>query len=242
MKTSKIINEVKSIILQHAKPSRIYLYGSYVNGDATPTSDIDIAFDDKNCDDIYIIKDKVEKIETLVKIDITNIAKTCNRFRNRIISTGKVIFSATKQLRAEDALFNFSYSLDRFSEIVDSLDYFKEKGIEDMYLDIIVKRFEFTYEMAWKTLRRYLIFLGFDIKHPREAFKEGYAQAIITDENIWLDMIEQRNLSAHVYDEFQIREILAKTKEYNQAFNALKNEIEKHLFPSKPASIVNNKE
>lgn len=227
---NKLIKEVIKIILKYAKPERIYLYGSQANGEATNTSDIDIAYYDDNFKDNYLIKEDVGNLKTLIKIDIQNIAKSDERFRNRVKSTGKVLYSATKKLRAEDGLYNFSQALDRFIKVVDTEKKFKEDGFEDVYLDLVVKRFEFTYEMSWKALKRFLSFLGIEATNPRNVFKEAYAQSIISDETIWLDMIEQRNLSSHVYDELEISEILDKKENYKEAFVRLRDNIKHSLL------------
>jgi len=229
MKKDKIIKQVKSIILKHCKPERIYLYGSQANGTAQKTSDIDIAYEDKNCKNHFLIIEEIEKIETLIKIDIKNISKADKRFYNRVKDTGKVLYSATKKLRAEDGLYNLSNALARFVEVVDNQNVYENKGFGDIYLDLLVKRFEFTYEMAWKALKRYLDFVGIDAKNPRAVFKEAYAQQIINNENIWLDMIEQRNLSSHIYDEFEILEIIDKKNDFKNEFENLKNYLSEKM-------------
>ena len=226
---NQIISKVKEIILKFANPTRIYIYGSQINGEAKKGSDIDIAYDDENFKKEYIIQEEILKIETLIKIDVKNIAKTEARFKNRVKSTGKVIYSATKKLRAEDGLYNFNNALSKFISALDRENEIKEEGFGDIYLDLTVKRFEFTYEMAWKALKRYLEFLGFEPKSPRATFKEGYSQGLLEDEHIWLEMIEQRNLSSHIYDEYEISEIVNRTQEYKEAFLCLKTEIKKGL-------------
>lgn len=225
MSNQNIIAEIKNIILKYAKPDRIYLYGSRVNGEATETSDIDIAYNDPEFKQNYMIEEEIANIPTLLKIDIQNIAKVDERFKNRVISTGKILYSATKKLRAEDALYNYAKALERFAQVVEREERYKEDGYGDVYLDLIIKRFEFTYEMSWKTIKRLLSFLGIEVKSPRETFKEAYAQGIITDEAIWLDMIEQRNLSSHVYDEYEVAEILDKKERYKEAFETLEAKI-----------------
>ena len=229
MESSRValIKEATKVILKYAKPNRIYLYGSEASGENKNTSDIDIAFDDENFTKTFLIDEDINAIATLVKIDVVNIANADDRFKNRVRSTGKVLYSATKKLRAEDGLHNFSKALDKFTTAVDREDDFKSEGFADIYLDLVVKRFEFTYEMAWKALKRHLEFLGLEAKSPRMVFKEGFSQGIIKDESVWLDMIEQRNLTSHVYDEFQIQEILIKKEIYKEAFIALKREIKK---------------
>ncbi|HHB92705.1 MAG TPA: hypothetical protein ENK59_05785 [Thioploca sp.] len=229
MNTTLIIKEVIKIILKYANPERIYLYGSMANGEADSTSDIDIAYDDKNFKDNYLIKEQADDLKTLLKIDIKNIAFTEDRFKNRVKSTGKVLYSATKALRAEDGLYNFTNALDKFINIVDRKSDFDQQGFADVYLDIVVKRFEFTYEMAWKALKRNLSFLGIEAKNPRMVFKEAYLQNLIEDEAIWLNMIDQRNISSHIYDEFEIKNILTKIENYKRAFIKLHENITKSI-------------
>ncbi len=138
------------------------------------------------------------------------------------------MYSATKKLRAEDGLYNFSNALKKYTEVVDNENMYKNEGFGDIYLDLLVKRFEFTYEMSWKALKRYLDFLGIEAKNPRSVFKEAYAQQIITNQEIWLDMIEQRNLTSHIYDEFEISEILYKKDDFKNAFVELKEYLHKN--------------
>ena len=225
----KLIREIVKIILKHSKPERIYLYGSQVSGDADESSDIDIAYEDTNFNKHYLIEEEIEKLDTLLKIDCKNIAKSEVRFKNRVKSTGRVLYSGSKKLRAEDGLYNFTKALDKYVEVADKEKMYKEEGFEDIYLDLVVERFEFTFEMAWKALKRYLSYLGIEAKNPRSVFKEAFAQRIILDENIWLDMIEQRNLSSHIYDEFEIQEILNKKQNYKNAFLQLKRNVKKDI-------------
>jgi nucleotidyltransferase substrate binding protein (TIGR01987 family) len=232
MSNQNIIAEIKNIILKYSKPDRIYLYGSRASGEASETSDIDIAYNDPEFKQNYLIEEEVAKIPTLLKIDVQNIAKADERFKNRVLSTGKVLYSASKKLRAEDALYNYERAYERFAQVVEREKQYKEDGYGDVYLDLIIKRFEFTYEMSWKTIKRLLSFLGIEVKSPRETFKEAYAQGIIADEAIWLDMIEQRNLSSHVYDEYEVSEILEKKERYKEAFERLKTKIESLLNQS----------
>ena len=79
-----------------------------------------------------------------------------------------------------------------------------EDGYGDVYLDLAVKRFEFTYEMSWKAVMRYLQYLGLDCCSPRECIMEAYAQTVIEDEKIWLDMIEMRNITSDTYGRLRL--------------------------------------
>lgn len=148
MKKREIIDQVQKIILRHTTPNRIYLFGSQINGEASETSDIDIAYDCTNDENDLLIKEEVEQLPTLIKIDVVNIAKAGERFRQRVLDTGKVLWPATKLLRMEDGLVNFQSALFRFSDTVQNRENYIKDGYGDVFLDIAVKRFEFTFEMA----------------------------------------------------------------------------------------------
>jgi nucleotidyltransferase substrate binding protein (TIGR01987 family) len=221
MDVEKLVVAVRDIILRHAKPERIWLFGSRATGEATETSDVDIAFDDKDFRQSWLIDDEIEKLPTLLKIDVKNIAQTDERFRQRVMSTGRVLYSANKKLRCEDGLYNFTRALDRFREASQRREQLEREGFGDIFLDLAVKRFEFTYDMSWKAIKRCLDYLGLDAKYPRACFKEAYALGMISDEAIWLEMIEQRNVMSHVYSQDEVRGILERLDAYLAAFEEL---------------------
>jgi nucleotidyltransferase substrate binding protein (TIGR01987 family) len=219
----KIVAAVRAIILKHVSPTRIYLFGSRVTGEAKLESDYDFSFDapEASTTALQAIRDDLEELHTLYRIDVANIAKSDRRFANRVRETGLVVYSATKELRAQDGLMYFERSLERFRIVVAERDHWVEQGNGDIVLDVAAKRFEFTYEMAWKALKRVLDYLGIDARAPRPVFKEAYAQGLLAEEAVWLDMIEMRNLSSHIYDEHEISRILTELDRFLAAFDAL---------------------
>ncbi|MDB4584162.1 HI0074 family nucleotidyltransferase substrate-binding subunit [Draconibacterium sp.] len=221
MKRREIIESIKKIILKHCQPTRIYIFGSSVETGNDAPEDIDIAYDCPGDKSNFLIKEDVSQLATLLKIDVVNIAYTEERFKNRILDTGKVIWSSTKLLRFEDALLNFTNAFKRYSHIVEREQYYKEDGYGDVFLDVAVKRFEFTFEMSWKACKRALDYLGYSCKSPRECLKEAFNHKIITEERMWLEMLEQRNLSAHIYDEISIDEIKNDLRNYLESFKQL---------------------
>jgi nucleotidyltransferase substrate binding protein (TIGR01987 family) len=227
----KLVDAVRALILKHTSPTRIYLFGSRVTGEAKAESDYDFAFDAPDADPLALerIREELDEIHTLYRIDIANIAKAESRFANRVRDTGLVIYSATKELRAEDGLMYFERALERLRIVVAERDNWFAQGNGDIVLDVAAKRFEFTYEMAWKALKRVLDFLGIDARAPRPVFKEAFAQGLLGEEQVWLDMIEMRNLSSHVYDEHEISKILDELDRYLAAFDALRDKLRKTL-------------
>lgn len=66
----------------------------------------------------------------------------------------------------------------------------------------VIQRFEYSYELAWKTLKDYLEASGITINPvtPRQVLKEAFAAKIITDGQVWINMLDNRNLLSHTYD------------------------------------------
>ena len=71
----------------------------------------------------------------------------------------------------------------------------------DLIQMALIKAFEMTFELSWKTMKDYLNYNGIDVKLPREVIKQAFANDIITDGPLWIDMLEDRNLMAQTYDE-----------------------------------------
>ena len=71
-----------------------------------------------------------------------------------------------------------------------------------------VQRFEYTLELAWKTLKDYLEESGIVLTAvtPRQVIKDAFAAKIIVDGQAWIDMIDHRNLLSHTYDPVSFEE------------------------------------
>ncbi len=126
----------------------------------------------------------------------------------------------------ETKLSNFKNALQRLKEAVEQ---FKQDNTNDLLRDGLIQRFEFTYELAWKTTREYLKELGIvDRNSPKTVFKEAYAQKIIIDETNWLLMLKDRNTMSHMYSEELSQEIARRiTDSYLSEFELLLSELEK---------------
>ena len=66
----------------------------------------------------------------------------------------------------------------------------------------IIQFFEMSYELAWNTLKDFFENEGFiDLKFPRPVLKKAFEAGIITDGEGWMELLLDRNLTAHTYDE-----------------------------------------
>ena len=65
----------------------------------------------------------------------------------------------------------------------------------------LIQGFEFTHELAWNVLKDYLEEQGFvGIIGSKNATREAFKNALITDGDIWMDMIKARNMTSHTYN------------------------------------------
>ena len=89
-----------------------------------------------------------------------------------------------------------------------------------------VQRFEVALELAWKTLKDYLEYGGAVIEPvtPRAVVKAAFAARVVPDGQVWIDMLDNRNLLAHIYDESAFRETIRAVRDrYLPAIEALRN-------------------
>ena len=103
----------------------------------------------------------------------------------------------TKDIRWKQRFDNFEKAFLLLKEAAES-DLNKLNKLEK---EGIIQRFEYTFELAWKTLKDYLESKGVVTKFPRETLKHSFQTEIIEQGEVWLDMLEKRNLLAHTYDE-----------------------------------------
>ena len=74
----------------------------------------------------------------------------------------------------------------------------------DLVRDAVIQRFEFTFELVWKSLKLYLERQGLDCGGPRSTLKKAFTEGLINspdEADVWLRVLEDRNLTSHAYDE-----------------------------------------
>ncbi len=73
--------------------------------------------------------------------------------------------------------------------------------------DAIIQRFEFTYELSWKTMMLWLANKDIDARNPKDILRAALEQGIIEDGNRWSELHKCRNLTSHNYDESAAKKI-----------------------------------
>ena len=121
---------------------------------------------------------------------------------------------------------NFVNAAHRLAEAV--TDYRNIRN--DTVRDGMIQRFEFTFELGWKALKEYMLDAGMQntLQFPKQVLREAYAAELIDDESVWLDMLNARNQTSHIYDDHTAAVIAAKIQ--NAYLPELQNLSVKRLF------------
>lgn len=88
-----------------------------------------------------------------------------------------------------------------FEKALLQLDKVLKEPESEFIRDAAIQRFEFTYELAWKTLKSYLATLDIIVLNPKETLKVAYQQGLLIDAGAWSELHQKRNLTSHTYDE-----------------------------------------
>ena len=97
--------------------------------------------------------------------------------------------------------------------------------------DAAIKRFEFTFELAWKAAQRCLREQGILCRSPNECFREAFAFGLIQDNPLWIRMMEDRNLTVHTYNEQIAQKIYGNLKDYVPLYEELLRGLTRYSGP-----------
>lgn len=115
-----------------------------------------------------------------------------------------------------------------YQKALAQLSKFIHKGeLSELEEQGLIKAFEYTYELAWSTLKDFLEYQGYaEIYGSRDAIRKAYELNLIQDGQGWMDMLESRNKTSHTYNEETAQEISqAVQKRYYQLFQQLQDKL-----------------
>ncbi len=122
----------------------------------------------------------------------------------------------------------------KYENYIENLKVLSRAGDEDLENEFItsgiIDKFYVQFELGWKVLKELLQYEGANVAatgSPREILKEAYKIYDFIDEDIWLEMLNERNNTSHIYDssaaKILVEHILEK---YIPEFERLQTEID----------------
>ncbi len=103
------------------------------------------------------------------------------------------------------------------------------RALSDLEMQGLVQAFEYTYELAWNTIKDFYEYQGeTGIQGSRDAFRLAFRRGLVDNGDAWMQMIKDRARTAHTYNEETVESIVADILEsYYNEFNCLETRLSK---------------
>ena len=132
-----------------------------------------------------------------------------------------------KDIRWQQRFNNYLKALSQLEKF-----YAKGENLSNMEEQGMIKAFEYTYELAWNTMKDFYENQGeTGIQGSRDTFNLAFRRGLILDGEIWMQMLQDRNRTSHTYNEETADEISKNILNlYFLQFTQLKQEFEKFIL------------
>lgn len=104
----------------------------------------------------------------------------------------------------------------------------KGKALNELEEQGLIKSFEYTYELAWNTIKDFYEAQGEgELQGSRDAIQLAFKRGLIKHGDVWMQMLKDRNRTSHTYNEDTAKEIAENILLYYfSMFYELKNRLE----------------
>ena len=142
-------------------------------------------------------------------------------------------------IRWEQRFSNYRKAAEKLSQAVNFIKdkFAKEVEVKDQSTSVLdevlkeglIQRFEYTHELAWNVMKDYAEYQGdASIRGSRDATRAAFKMALVSNGEVWMDMIKSRNETSHTYNEETADEIFSKIIEaYYPAFDEFTEVMQK---------------
>jgi nucleotidyltransferase substrate binding protein (TIGR01987 family) len=96
----------------------------------------------------------------------------------------------------------FNHFSQAFLRLKEAVELAKTRELSDLEEQGLIQAFEFTHELAWKTLKDFLEDRGVTgLYGSKDTSREAFKSGLIENGETWMEMIKSRNLTSHTYNE-----------------------------------------
>lgn len=235
MKTTPNLVEVEKILKRLLpKDYGAVLFGSRAKGRARAGSDWDIGLIGPaplSGNVIENIREELDELPTLHTFDVVDFAGVPDGFKSTALRGAQKILSATslENFAKEIAMSDENkVDLTAFETALGRLDDALKQVETEWTRDAAIQRFEFTFELAWKTTMRAAQKEGMQSgASPKQVIKAAFKVGWIDDDVLWLKLLEDRNRTSHAYDQIIAEEIFNRLPDYRDALKKLLAQLKK---------------
>lgn len=106
--------------------------------------------------------------------------------------------------------------------------FIEKTDLNEMEKQGLIQAFEYTYELSWNTIKDYYEYQGeTGIQGSRDAFRLAIKRGLVKEDELWMDMIQSRQKTAHTYNEKTANEIATRVvNDYFSLFEDLINSLQ----------------
>ena len=98
---------------------------------------------------------------------------------------------------------------------------------DDLGRDGCIQRFEYCYELSWKTMKRILNVRGIEVNSPKVTFREAAREGLIDSPEKWFGFLDLRNLTSHTYNEDMANKVFSKLGYFQVELDKLVKNLQK---------------
>ncbi|MBI1874611.1 MAG: nucleotidyltransferase substrate binding protein [Acidobacteria bacterium] len=124
--------------------------------------------------------------------------------------------------KAESLVKDFDAALTRFADVL-------RQPENEFIRDAAIQRFEFCFELGWKSVQAVARLEGQECPSPRMAISTAWRNNWITAEELFLDMLEERNRTSHTYRDSTAKQVFANLPQYLPGLLSLHKSLSSRL-------------
>lgn len=112
---------------------------------------------------------------------------------------------------------------------VESFEEILKQPMNEFIRDGAIQRFEYTFELSWKSLQRLLKLRGVEAASPAQVIRASFGEGLIQNPDRWLGFLKSRNLTVHTYNQKVAEEVFKDAKDFLRYSKDLLKALEVHV-------------
>lgn len=168
----------------------------------------------------------IEDAATLLKIDCVRFDILLNiQLKDNIIKFKKIIYKKETAYMEKEFWREYFDSLGAALQRLEEILQLPNLQTTEYLQAAAIQYVEFSIELYWKVLKKFLAYEKVNTTTPRDVLEKAYQFDLIDDEKIWREMLDNRNITSHMYHYEDVRKVFESI--YNAYYPVMKKTYEK---------------
>jgi len=124
--------------------------------------------------------------------------------------------------------------LEDYEKVLQRLEEAVQAEATQLHKDANVKRFEFTFELAWKLMQLIITDKGYRERGPKDSICRAAQIGLIDNANAWMEFLKKRDQIVHIYDIDIADEVYESAKSFVSDARYLLQSAKSEVAPEQP--------